>query len=475
MVMQNNLKIILATLLTLTFLPLCGQSLSLDKPQEVVGMKADAGTAKLIILSISPNLNVSHEMGSETAKRYAEGENGYRYELIHVLTEDEMEYGGFCKTTVSLALPEGTQKFPITFYSGKCYRGRFQPAGITCMKNTGGVFPEAGKAKVTFSSALNNLSIWCDGVLIFNNGEVVATTGTVKAEKNTENNLYAYELIFNLPTNSESSLQPMLRVKSSKSGIVDVAFDDQLEARKSYNFSVSPSIKTVKRAYTFAETKAIADKYLAEYASQSESSYFEAASNAIDEVLAHKDCPLEIRDSLLKQQYKMQYIRKYSYFMDKARKTKEDVVKKEGYEHANALKWLVAERKFCNNIIEEYPEMTHYATLLSKLDTELNSHPLSQVAVQTTVHHEYQVITGKVSKDDSFIGSVAGVGIYGTNMADGTMGKTKDMTLLGKVGSNGTYRVTLKNPYHYLYFYGEKSSRPITSETKTLDVILTSE
>lgn len=472
---QNNLKIVLINLLTLAVLPLCGQSLSLDKPQEVDGIKADTGTAKLIILSTSPNLSVSHEMGNETAKRYTEGDNQYRYELVHTLSEDEMEYGGFCKTTVTLTLPEGTQKFPMTFYSGKCYRGRFQPAGITCLKNTGGVFPEAGKAKVTFSSALDDLTIWCDGTLIFNNGVVVATTGSVKAEKNTTNNLHAYELIFTLTTSSEALVFPMLRVKSAKSGIVDVAFDDQLEARKSYNFSVSPSIKTVKRAYTFAETKAIADKYLAEYASQSESSYFEAASNAIDEVLAHKDCPLEIRDSLLRQQYKMQYIRKYSYFMDKALKMKDDVVKKNGYEHADVLKWLVAERKFCYNIVEKYPEMTHYTSLLTILDDEVNRHPLSQVAVQTTVYHEYQVITGKVTKDESFIGSVAGVEIYGTDMADGTMRKTKDMTLLGKVGSNGTYRITLKNPYHYLYFYGEKSSRPITSETKTLDVVLTRE
>ena len=119
--------------------------------------------------------------------------------------------------------------------------------------------------------------------------------------------------------------------------------------------------------------------------------------------------------------------------------------------------------------------MTHYLSLLSVLDDELNRHPRSQVAIQTTVHHEYQVISGKVTKNESFIGSVAGVAIYGTNIADGTMKKTKDMTLLGKVGSNGTYRITLKNPYSYLYFYGEKSSRPITSETKTLDVELTRE
>ena len=181
MMMQNKLKTVLSILLTLAVLPLCGQSLSLDKPQEVDGMKADAGTAKLIILSTSPNLTMSHEMGNEKGQRYTEGENQYRYELVHALSEDEMEYGGFCKTTVILTLPEGTQRFPITLYSGKCYRGRFQPAGITCLKNTGGVFPEAGKAKVTFSSALDNLTIWCDGSLIFNNGVATITTGSVKA------------------------------------------------------------------------------------------------------------------------------------------------------------------------------------------------------------------------------------------------------------------------------------------------------
>lgn len=473
--LHNKLKTLLAVLLSTAFLPLCGQSLSFDKPQEVQGMQADAGTSKLIILSTSPHLNISHEMGAEKANRYEEGDNRYRYELVHPLSEDEMEYDGFCKTTVTLTLPEGTQKFPITLYAGKCYRGFFQPAGITCLKNTGGVFPEAGKAKVTFSSALDDLTIWCDGALVFSKGAVHAASAAVKAEKSVAHNLHGYELIFTLPAQPDAVVQPAFRVKSASSGIVDVAFDGQLEARRSYNFSVSPSVKTVKRAYTFDETKAIADKYLTGYASQAESSYFEAASNAIDEVLAHKDCPLEIRDGLLKDQYKMQYLRKYSYFMDKARKMKDAAVKKSGYEHADAFKWIVAERKFCNNIVKEYPEMNRYTERLSALDDELARHPQSQVEVKTTVHREYQVITGKVTKDDSFIGSVAGVEIYGTYMSDGTMKKAKDMTLLGRVGSNGTYRIVLKDHYSYLYFYGEKSSRPITPDTQTLDVVLTRE
>lgn len=475
MIRYNSLKTIWTALLSMTVFPLWGQSLSFDKPQEVQDMKADAGTSKLIILSTSPNLSVTHEMGNETAKRFEEGENQYRYELLHALSEDELEYDGFCKTTVTLTLPEGTQKFPITLYSGKCYRGRFQPAGITCLKNTGGVFPEAGKAKVTFSSALDDLTIWCDGSLVFNKGAVSTQAGAVKAEKNMVNNLHGYELIFTLPADPETALQPAFRVKSAASGILDVAFDGRLEARKSYAFSVSPSVKTVKRVYTFEETKAIADKYLAGYASQSESSYFEAASNAIDEVLGHKDCPLEIRDMLLKQQYKMQYIRKYSYFMDKARKMKEDAVKKNGYEHADAFKWLVAERKFCNNILTKYPEMTHYVSLLAVLDDELSRHPQSQEKKEVKVRHEYQVITGKVTKDDSFVGSVAGVEIYGTYMPDGSMRKIKDMTLLGRVSANGTYRIVLKKPHGYLYFYGEKESRPITADTQTLDVVLTRE
>lgn len=472
---QNSVKKILAVLFSWAVLPLCGQSLSLDVPKEVPGMKADAGTSKLIILSSSPHLNISHEMGSEKALRYEEGVNQYRYELVHPLSEDEIDYGGFCKTIVTFTLPEGTHKLPITLYEGKCYCGRFQPAGITCLKNAGGVFPEAGKAKVTFSSALDDLSIWCDGVLVFNKGAVNAVDRAVKAEKSTMNNLHGYELVFTLPAQSEASLQPSFRVKSASSGILDVAFEEQLEARKSYSFSVNPSVKTVKRAYTFDETKAIADKYLANYASQSESSYFEAASNAIDEVLAHKDCPLEIRDGLLKDQYKMQYLRKYSYFMDKARKMKDAAIKKSGYEHADAFKWIVAERKFCNNIVKEYPEMNRYTEQLSALDDELARHPQSQVEVKTTVHREYQVITGKVIKDESFIGSVAGVEIYGTYMPDGSMKKTKNMVLLGRVGSNGTYRIVLKQPHGYLYFYGEKSSRPITPDTKTLDVVLTRE
>lgn len=472
--MQHTLKTLFIVLgYILVACPLSAQSLSFEKPVEVKNIKADEGTVKLIILSTSANLSLTHEMGKEQAQRFDEGENQYRYELVHALSEDEIDYGGFCKTTVSLVLPEGSQKFPMTLYAGKCYRGRFQPAGITCLQNSGGVYPQAGKAKVTFSSALADLSIWCNGYPVFDKGKLLSAAGSsVKAEKGYQNNLHQYEFEFAVPS-SEAAVQPSFRVKSTASGILDVQVDAPLEARKSYNFSVAASVKTVKRAYTFDETKAIADKYLTEYASQSVSSYFEAASNAIDEVLAHKDCPLDIRDSLLLKQNELKYIRKYSLFVEKAQEKKEESEKANGYNHATTYKWIGAERKFCNNIVKAHPEMTYYQKMLTKIDDELARHPQAQIAVQTTVRHEYQVITGKVTKDETFIGDVAGVAIYGTYMPDGSMGKTDKMTLLGKVSSNGTYRIVLKNPHSYLYFYGERVSRPITSDTETLDVELT--
>lgn len=92
---------------------------------------------------------------------------------------------------------------------------------------------------------------------------------------------------------------------------------------------------------------------------------------------------------------------------------------------------------------------------------------------ETVVYHEYPLITGKVTKGEGFIGGVVGVKIYGTNISDGTMRKTKDMDLLGTVSGNGTYRIRLKKPYSYLYFYGEKGSRPISYTTQVLNVELT--
>lgn len=452
----------------------CGQSVSLETPKEVAGMKADAGTSKLIVTSNSDNLTIIHEMGDDKVTKVEEGENLYRYEMVHAMSEDEMEYGGFCKTMITVTLSEGSERFPLVLHAGKCYRGSFNLAGIKCLEDAGGLHPYKGEAKISFSSEFGDLSIWCDGKLFFDKGKpVAASAGVVRAVKGMENNLHAYEFVITLSDDGQAA--PKFRVKAQipDAYALNVNTVEVLEARKSYRYSISKSVETVTRTLTFEEAKAIADKYYAEYASQSESSYFEGAVMAFKEVRAHKDCPVELRDELLRKQNEMAFIRKYSYYVEKARGLKEKAIKEQGYDSDEAYKWLGTEQHFCKMLVDKHPEIQDFKSMLESLEREVYGHSKSMVKQEVVVRHEYPVITGRVTKGEGFIGGVAGVKIYGTNISDGTMRKSKDMDLLGMVSGNGTYEVILKRPYDYLYFYGEKGSRPISYTTQVLNVELT--
>lgn len=442
------------------------QMVSLEKAKEVSGMKAGEWTAKIIMISTSDNMELTHEMGNEKAVKILEGDNTYRYELTHHFNEDQQD-AGFCKTTVKVILPEGGETFRLVLYPDKCYKGSFKLAGITCVESAGGVYAQAGKSKVVFSSQYKDLSIWCNGILFFDQGKLSPNDSQhVVGNLSADNGLTDYELIFTL-AGSDESPNPVFKVKTPTSGTLNVKLDKEMVARTSYKFNVVKSVKTIERVFSFGEKLAVAQKYWNEYPSVTESSFFEAGENAFAEVLNHKDCPVAERDSFYAKKNRLAAIRVDTY---KKQRAHEVFLQREaslGYEAEGTFKFLMAERNFCRRIVERYPELAGYKTELEELEKKLLNHPARET---TVVRRAYQVITGKVTKNDSYVGDISGTEIYGTNDAKG---KKENRVRLGKVGSDGNYKIVLKEPYNYLFFYGEKEARPISTDIETLDVELT--
>lgn len=465
------------------------QSVSFVAPKENPTAKAGATEAKIIIDCPSPNMALTHEMGKETATK-KQAENGiYRYELTHPFNEDESE-AGFCKTIVKVSLPQGSASIALTMYPGKVYAGSFTPAGITCLDESldNAVFPVEKKAMVGFSSTYGDLTILCNNVKCFVDGKPVITPQTNKditCRMSKEGSMNLYELIFNVDDTKAADMvymNPVFSVKTPKSGMLTINLKKELASKASFKFRVFESVRTVQKEFTFDETLDVAKKFGGGYISESASSYFEAARNAYDAVLEHKDCPVDQRETIRKERDKMAELRKLSFFKEKADTLVVNYESKSGFDDENVFKWLNAERKFCQQLVDKYPEVTVFNGQLVQLTEKLNRHPQSKNAVTTTVTHTYQVISGKVTKDDSFYDTILGTPIYAGQLKAGEtigdiknlMNKSKeDMALLGKVQGDGSYQVILKVPADYLYFFGERKVHPITPETKTLDVELT--
>lgn len=462
------------------------QSVSFTAPKEDPAAKAGSAEAKIIIVCPSPNMGLTHEMGTEVATK-KQGENGiYSYELVHPFNEDESE-SGFCKTIVKVALPQGSASVALTMYPGKVYVGSFRPAGITCLDESldNGVFAGDKKAMVAFSSTYSDLTILCNNVKCFVDGKSVITPQTNKdviCRVSKDNSMTLYEFIFNVDDSKAADgtyMNPVFNVNTPKSGMLTINLKKALASKASFKFRVFESVKTIQREFTFDETLEIANKFGKGYASESASSYFEAGRNAFDAVLEHKDCPVGQRETIRQERDKMAELRKLSFFKEKADTLVVSFESQSGFEDENVYKWLNAERKFCQQLVEKYPEVTVFNVQLDQLTEKLNRHPQSKNAITTTVTHNYQVITGKVTKDDSFFDDILGIQIYagklhGDEKIKNLMKKSKeDMTPLAKVQGDGSYEVVLKEPADYLYFFGEKRIHPITPQTTTLDVELT--
>lgn len=427
--------------------------------------KAKAAPADGVIITITSNcdnLIMSHSAGVEKGVRSIESNGHYKYTIEYTFPEDYDD--DFMKTQLQLRLPMGQETVPLTMYKGKVYEGKYnERINIAVNREKDAVYPYAKVAKVTFMSAFTNLTISCNGVVCFDNGNPVPLSNcNMKASTETIGEQKDYAIVFNLAPETKSKNDvtgnAVFEISSSDFSSVEVK-QDELVGRTSYLFMVVKA-----NSETYEEVLAIAQEKEAGYEKETTSAFFAAVADAYEAASKHLHCPVDKKEAHQIHANKFKKIRNHTNAINQADERWRKVAADEGFESPNVWKYLNFERKRLRALVEEFPEMEYYSKLLSEIDAEYMKHPSSTV--------EYPVIKGTVSAGDGWIFPVD-IDIYASNVYIDGIGGVKKHNLK-KVGTvqGGKYSITLREKCKYLYFQGESRSHSIEYVTQTLDVEL---
>lgn len=429
---------------------------------------ASATEAKVIILSNSDKLFITDKLtGREAIMEKSSIEEGifqYSLNLFYEDCEDD-----FIPSQLIIRTPDGIEATTITAYVGKVVVGTFNVHDLLVEKSEViSVYPEAMKAKITFVSSLDNLSISCNEVNIFQNGLPVKASKTNMVSEVAKNGaLTEYVVVFSLDESNKPSrffrdkLDFEIISETSKISLTH----ENLGVKEAHQYVVKSRVKVVTKEVTYNELLEVAKKYSSEYATQHESEYFLAAADAYEAVRTHIDCPIHLKDTYQREQNKFTFLRKYSRYVEQAEERWKKAEESQGFEAERVWQYLNLGRQKCQELIERYPEMVWYKQKWTEFDQLYKKHPLSNV--------ELPIISGTVTKSEKWYQQVDGIAIYATNFnCTGT--DDIERHKLKPVGTvlNGHYRIVLREPCRYLYFAGEGASRPIEYRTQTLDIEL---
>ncbi len=436
---------------------------TLVAPVESKTQTAWVDEAVIVITSNCDNLIMSHSAGVETGVKSVEKDGRYKYVITYTFPEDYED--DFIKTRLQLRLPMGQETVPLTMYKGKVYEGEYnERINVDVSREKDALYPYAKAAKVTFMSAFTNLTIACNGVVCFKDGEPVALsnynfTASVETVGGEQKD---YGIVFDLAPENKSAKKITdnltFSISSPDFSSVEIK-QDELVGRTSYLFMV------VKAALTYEEVLAIAQEKATGYETERESAYFASVADAYETASKHLHCPIDMKDAHQIQANNFKKIRNHTNAIVQADERWRKIADEEGFESPNVWKYLNFERKRLHTLMEEFPEMEYYKTLMQEIDAEYEKHPSSNV--------EFPIISGTVSAGQGWIFPI-NVDIYASDIY---ISKLKDVKKynLKKVGTvqNGKYSITLRDKSQYLYFQGEGRSHPIEYVTQTLDVVLT--
>ena len=439
------------------------QETKLVTPVEDKSQSAGTNEARIIIHSNSEALSMTHSMGAETGTKKALGDGTFEYTINYFFPEDYDD--DFMKTQLVLRMAGGQETVPLTMYKGKVYVGSFNEAvELQVKKDNDAVYPYERAAKISFMSVLDNLTITCNGKLCFKDGQPVEVSGVnYKTSVNRLEGQKDYVMTFSL--NGKESGALSFEIMASGFGSVQIE-QPEVKGRTSYMFMVVSNVKIIEKETTYEELLEIAQGYSRDYTSKSQSAYFATAADAYEAVRAHKDCPIEKKDSYQIESNKFKKIRNYTNAIEQADVRWRKVAASEGFESQNVWKYLNFERKRLGMITSEYPEVAYYQTLKNEIEAEYQKHPMSTVA--------YPVISGTVTKGKGWFMPVEGTRIYALDYEAKSLGDIKNMEPVGVV-QNGKYSITLRQKCSYLFFAGEKKSHKIDYKTQTLNIELTTE
>lgn len=435
-----------------------------SEPTVAESMSVDKTMAKVIILSPNKDLLITHNMGDEKGVLAGREQNGeYRYELTHILSEDEAE-DGFCKSTVTVTTTQGSKSSTLVLKAGKCYIGKFEiPFKFSCIdeSNTKAVYPYENRAKVSFISEENNLKIKLNGTTIIENGVpthsvpdyLQATVG--KDKDNPE--LSLYDLIFDTSckeAQDKTFLNPTFTIYSSFPTPLEVKLKEgaQLNVKTAFKFRILLQlVETViqtKKVLTSATMQLMAN---AESASN-DRKYIAAQGfyqQALDS-LNNQPNSSSLRDALKEN---ISHMAECAQWDQKAAKYMEYI--KQVKESKSEDKMTVIEDAFqqtltCYSNLDRLHPDPVYKRFIEKIEKALET--FNFIIIEGTVRDRRdntKIITG-------------GMDIYGVHSSVFTkeMQKKAQGTLIGSVDSNGKFRVQVdKGTYTGLLLVPTKENK----------------
>lgn len=444
-------------------------TVSVATAQTLVEPKADASVAvgaeeaKVVIDSNSEELSMTNNYGLTDVQKSTNADGTFRYTLTVPFTEDDED--DFKKMRITLRLPVGEENFPITLYKGKAYVGSFtQKIFLDAKKNEDQVLPEDRKARVTFLTKLDDFSVTCDGVPLFVDGVAQSVkNGNLALSTQPDGELTKYQITFSL-ADEKQNRKPVFRLKAKDAEEITQTLEEELSYKQSVFFTVIGATTVIEKPVTYEELLAKAKEYSDAYTTQHESAWFLAGNDAYEAVRTHIDCPIELKDAYQTEQNKFIFLRKYARYVEQADERWQKAEAEEGFESENVWKYINLGRKMCQEILAKYPEMSWFKEKEAEFDALYKRHPQSNI--------DLPIVTGSVTKGEDWFLPVDGTAIYAIDFNCTGLDEIKGKNPVGAV-QNGSYKVVLRNPCKYLYFAGEKRSRPIEYKTQTLNVVLT--
>ena len=460
---------------------LCAQEDIVKFETPVEDARSSASSGKAVLTIISPNADLTL-IGSlygnllNASTEYVKGErrkvgSDYHYVITFTLNAD-FDNGGIHSEVLTVSNDYGSKDCSLSLKMGKSYTGRFEiPVELICVDEGKSVYAASNAARLRFiSDVLDELTIRCNEVTLVKDGQAVASLPSYITSVRIEGDAVIAD--FNVATHesaSESFKRPRLSVSTRKGESLSFALAEgnSLDNKSSYQFRILRQVtktQTVQKDLTFQEALKQAEALEAKYD-------FEAAANMYQEAMDKVDCPLEQKEVIRAKQNWMLLARKLDYYASVAEKRGAQF---EISNQDSAYYYYNGARGFYNKLSQMFPERGSYKEKVEKLTGFIIDEFKNTVQKEVTLNN--QVITGKVTLADGFIGNVAGVHIYEAFSMDVPKAKKvrNDYKCIGRTDAKGNFKLIIEHdhPVHYLYFYRDKKVIPIDETTQTLNVVL---
>ena len=225
------------------------------------------------------------------------------------------------------------------------------------------------------------------------------------------------------------------------------------------NIDLLSQTDTIIHEQTYQEALAIAKERYKNYPLHTESSYYDAARNAYDVVLSHKDCPINMRETIRAERDTMASLRRNTYLIEAAEAKAKQFEQEKGFECKEVYKYLGGVIRFADRILISHPEITGIQAIKDKTLKRLESHPDSKKEDGTeTIIRQRERVSGTVSfKSEYMVMPFEKMRVFGIDCAKIQDGKSH---IIGKVNADGTFNVVKPKNIKPLYIYvtGEKDN-----------------